>query len=124
MSGQVVVGKLLKKVIDELKLDFIENQDILCGEGNIEHMKNQHPNDYKLYGDKIEEIIKDPDYIALHPSKGSIEYIKRYKREKDDYVLVAVRASGKGVLFVKSLYILDDGKVDQYNQKKTLKPYK
>lgn len=119
-----VVGKLSSKVIDIFELEFKENQDILCGKSNREHMQEEHPDDYKVYGDKIEEIINDPDYIAKHPKKGSsIEYIKRYKSGKD-YVLVAVRASGKGVLFARTLFIMDNEKVDKYNEKNALIPYK
>lgn len=124
MSKCAVVGKLSRKVIDTFKLGLKENQDILCGESNREHMQEEHPNDYKIYGDKIEEIINDPDYIAKHPKKdSSIEYIKRYKSGKE-YVLVAVRASGKGVLFARTLFIMDDEKVDKYNEKNALIPYK
>lgn len=70
------------------------------GETNLEHMKNEHPEDFEKYGDKLSEILSSPDYIAKHPNKDSIEYIKVfYDEEKEDYVLVAVRASQRGIYY-------------------------
>lgn len=126
MNDHEIVGKLTKKVIDTFELTLSENQPILCGESNREHMQTEHPEDYNAYGDKIEEIINSPDFIAKHPNKknSSIEYIKIYKNEKEEYILVAVRASGNGTLFARTLFIMDPKKVDKYNEKNALIPYK
>ncbi|WP_461207642.1 PBECR3 domain-containing polyvalent protein [Clostridium sp. DL1XJH146] len=117
------VGELSKKIIDEFNLTLLEGQPILCGKSNIDHMKNKHPESYRIYGDKISEIINSPDFIAKHPNKKSIEYIKVFKNKKDDYVLVAVRASGNNRLFVKTLFIMDTEKVEKYRKKNALVPY-
>lgn len=126
MNEHEIVGKLTKKVIDTFGLTFTENQPILCGETNRQHMQEEHPEDYEAYGDKIEEIINNPDFIAKHPKKknSSIEYIKLFKNESDEYVLVAVRASGGGTLFARTLFVMDSEKVDKYNEKNALFPYK
>ncbi len=84
MKKHKTVGHLTKQVIETFDLNLKEGEPILCGESNREHMKQQHPKDYELYGDKIEEIISKPDFIAKHPKKvnSSIEYIKIFKNKK------------------------------------------
>jgi hypothetical protein len=116
-----IVGKLVKEIIDLLGLEYPEGSQILCGEANKTHMKSEHPEDFEKYGDKIEEIINSPDYVAKHPKKDSIEYIKVYKTNDNDYVLVAVRASGKGTLFARTLFVMDKEKVEKYRQKNAFK---
>ena len=125
-SKNKVIGKLNKFIIDKFELDHKEEQPIYIGEANLKHMESEHPEDFKLYGDKIEEIINNPDYVSKHPSKknSSIEYIKIYKDENNVHVLVAVRATGNGVLFARTLFVMDNEKVERYKSKNALIPYK
>ena len=81
------IGKVSKKVIELLELEYDEELPIILGDTNIEHMKRQHPIDYDKYGKDIQEIIRKPTYVAKNPNQGSIEYIKEYKIE-DEFVLV------------------------------------
>lgn len=124
-SENKIIGELNKFIIDRFKLDFMEGQPIYIGESNLNHMKSEHPKDFEIYGDKIEEIISNPDYIAKHPKKknSAIEYIKIYKNENNDHVLVAVRATGAGTLFVRTLFVMDKEKVEKYKDKNALIPY-
>lgn len=121
-----IIGNLSKKIIDEFGLSLKEGQPIYIGESNLNHMKSEHPEDFEKYGNRIEEIINNPDYIAKHPNKknSAIEYIKVYKNEHDEHILVAVRATGKGTLFARTLFVMDDEKVKKYTNKSALKPYK
>lgn len=121
-----IIGTLTQTVIDEFNLNLKEGQPIFIGESNLNHMKSEHPEDFEKYGDKISEIINSPDYIAKHPNKknSAIEYIKAYKNDNDDYVLVAVRATGSGTLFARTLFVMDPEKVDKYKGKNALKQYK
>ena len=66
------IGKVNKKVIELLNLEYKEELPIILGETNIEHMKRQHPEDYEKYGNDIRNIIKKPTYIARNPNQGSI----------------------------------------------------
>ena len=95
----IKVGFLDQSVISLLDLD-INPTDIFLGQTNIEHMKKEHPEDYDKYYALLSEILSSPDFVGKHPSKGSIEFIKSL----DEHVMVAVRASGSGKLFVRSLY--------------------
>lgn len=116
------IGTLSKKVIDLINLD-LEEQVILIGDQNIEHMKNQHPEDFEKYGDKISEIISSPTYVCKHPKKPSIEFVKFFKLD-NKHVLVAVRATGKGILFARTLFVMSDEKVEKYKSKNAFKKFK
>lgn len=117
------VGTLSKRVIDLLGLKLKDGQSILLGQSNIEHMKNQHPKDYALYGRYIPEILSKPDYVALNAKDGSIEYVKEIQLDNSTYVKVAVRVSSKGQLFARSLYRLNPNRVQNFIKKGTLKQF-
>lgn len=117
------IGKVNKKVIELLGLDYEEELPIILGDTNIEHMKRQHLKDYEKYGKNIKDIIKNPTYVARNPNQGSIEYIKEYKIE-DEFVLVAVRISNKGTMFAKTLFTMTKRKKDIYLKNGYAKKYK
>lgn len=116
------VGKLTKKVIELLNLDYKEETPIYIGENNINHMKREHPNDFKKYGNNIYDIINNPTYVAKNPKQNSIEYIKEYK-VNNDLVLVAVRATSNNVLFARTLFIMSERKKNIYLSKGYAKKY-
>ena len=99
------VGKIDKRIIRLLELNIPNNTPIFIGYENINKIKAKHPEDYKKFGHRIPEIIKKPDYIAKHPKKKSIEYVKVFKKN-NTYVLVAVRASGSGRMYVRTLFVI------------------
>lgn len=107
------IGKVNKRVIELLKLGYKEELPIIMGETNIEHMKRRHPEDYEKYKDKIKDIINKPTYVAKNPNKGSIEYIKEFKID-NEFVLIAVRISNKGTMFVKTLFKMTERKINIY----------
>lgn len=108
------IGKITQKVIKILQLNYDEEQPIFIGDANIKHMQEQHPEDYNKYGMKIKEIIKNPTYLARNEKKKSIEFIKQYKNEKNEYVLIAVRVSTNNIHFARTMYIMSDEKVKKY----------
>ena len=116
------IGKLNRKVIELLDLEYKSEIPIILGESNIEHMKRQHPNDYEKYGRDIPKIINNPTYVAKNPNQGSIEYIKEYRINKE-HVLVAVRVSNSGKLFARTLFIMTDKKKNIYLQRGYAKEY-
>jgi len=117
------IGKVNKKVIKLLGLEYEEELPIILGDTNIEHMKRQHPEDYDKYGKDIQEIIKNPTYVAKNPNQGSIEYIKEYRID-NKFVLVAVRISNKGTMFAKTLFTMTERKKNIYLQNGYAKKYK
>ncbi len=113
------VGWISQDVIEITGTGWAVGDRIFLGDDNIEHMKNAHEDDYLLYGDKIEDIIAVPDFLAKHPNKVSVEYIKIFGA---DYVLVAVRGSSTGTLYVRTLFVMNSVKVDVYRKRGYLKP--
>lgn len=99
-----IVGKMTKEIADLIGICIADDPMIYLGDTNIKHMQADHPVDYENYGSRIELIVSDPDYVRLD-SDGSIEYIKIFVF-KGDYVKVAVRLSGGGTYYVRTLYTL------------------
>lgn len=120
MNNQI--GEINKKVIELLKLEYKEGIPIILGDTNIEHMKRQHFEDYIKYGKDIQNIIKNPTYVAKNPNQGSIEYIKEYKIN-NEFVLVAVRISNKGTMFAKTLFTMTERKKNIYLKNGYAKKY-
>ena len=46
------IGKVTKKVIKILGLDYDKEYPIFIGDANVKHMKDQHPDDFEKYGAK------------------------------------------------------------------------
>lgn len=109
------IGKITKKVIQTLNLNIEEDTPIYISESNIEHMKNKHLEDYNKYGKQIANIIENPTYVAKHPKKDSIEYIKKYIIN-DEYVLVAVRVTKNEVNFTRTMFVMTEKKVNMYKK--------
>lgn len=116
------IGKLTKKVIQLLELEHKKELPIILGETNIEHMKRQHLEDYKKYGQDISDIINNPTYVAKNPHQGSIEYIKEYKIN-NEYVLVAVRVSNNDKMFARTLFVMTERKINIYLKNGYAKKY-
>lgn len=108
------IGKITKKIIQILGLNYSEEKPIFIGNANIKHMKDEHPEDFKKYASKIEEIIKNPTYLARNEKKKSIEFIKKYNVNEKEYVLVAVRVSNNNVHFARTMYVMANEKVQKY----------
>jgi hypothetical protein len=119
------VGEIDEVVIRILNLSVEPQSPILIGEENIQHMMDKHPEDFEKYGGKISEILSNPDFVAKHPRKDSIEYIKvYYDEERDERVLIAVRATTRGIHFARTLFVMSDEKVEKYKEKGAFHEYK
>jgi hypothetical protein len=114
------VGCLTKEVIDLLGLNRQECK-IIFWRDRLSHIE-KHKGDFKSEADfykhirKIPEIIKNPDYVGKHPTKGSIEYIKRL----DELMIVAVRIKSIGNLAFRSAYPLTEKQLADYLKSGTL----
>lgn len=115
-----IVGTLSSKVASVLGIQMTPNQPIYIGKSNIAHMLNRHPADYAKYGQYIQQILANPDYVGTNPQDGSIEYVKEFKLN-NDFVKVAVRISGNNKLYVRSLYVLNKNRTHNFIGKGTLK---
>ncbi len=114
------VGKLSSNVVNTLGLNIPIDTPIFIGVSNIAHMQSSHPADYAKYGASISDILGSPDYARVNPKDNSIEYVKEYKTD-GEFVKVAVRVSGGGILYARSLYVLNSNRVQVFIAKGTLK---
>ena len=114
------VGRMSAQIISLLGSSLQQDQPIYLGQSNIEHMKKRHSHDYAKYGQHIAQILAQPDYVGENPKDGSIEYVKEFVVNKE-HVKLAIRVSGSGTLFVRSLYVLHPNRVQNFITKGTLK---
>lgn len=108
----VVIGRLERAIIDLLHLNRQEC-DILMWADRLDHIE-KHRNDFSGDFDKhisaIPEAIANPDYVGLHPTNHSIEYIKRI----DDLLIVVVRLKSTGNLAFRTAYPLTEKQLQHY----------
>lgn len=114
------VSTFQAKVVAALGLSVSPGTPIYLGESNIAHMQAKHPADYAKYGNYISTILNSPDYIRTNSKDGSVEYVKEFQIN-GEFVKVAVRVTGAGTWFVRSLYILNHNRVQNFINKGTLK---
>lgn len=114
------VSTFQSNIVTKLGLSVKPGTPIYLGNSNILHMQSKHPADYAKYGNRISAILNNPDYIRNNPKDNSIEYVKEFKID-NEFVKVAVRVSGAGIWFVRSLYVLNNNRVQNFINKGTLK---
>ncbi len=114
------IGIVSDKIQKTIKIQSLEDNSIYLGDTNIEHMKSSHPEDYQKYGSELENILNNPDYIGLNPKDNSLEYVKEFNID-NEYVKVAVRVSSSSKYYARSMYILNNNRVNDFIRKGTLK---
>ncbi len=107
------IGKIKKEIIKILGLDLEYDTPIYIGESNYHHMLEKHKQDFIRFGMHIDNILSNPDFVGINPLDNSLEYIKEYKIE-NEYIKVAVRVSGRGHYFVKSMYSIPEYRVKKF----------
>ena len=107
MNNIRIVAILKPEIVKYFEL---QNNIVYIGQQNIEHIRKKYFSDYELFFEKLSEIIINPDCIGKHPQDGSLELIKRFVVQEKYYVKVAVRISKNNILFVRTLYTLNNSK--------------
>lgn len=121
MSGRQLVGHISSEVVKALELDVLAGTPIYISDNNILHIRETHSDAYMKYFDELEDIIKKPDYIGIAGvAAPSIEYVKQFK-VNDEYVNIAVRATSNGIYYVRSMFIIEEGRLKDYIKKGKLK---
>jgi len=116
-----VIGEITEEVKDVLNLDLAIGTPIYIGTTNIEHMQREHPAEYSRYFILLPKIIATPDFVGVNPKDGSLEYIKTFPASGGQYLKLAVRISGDGFLFARSLYEILERTVKKRVEKGMLK---
>ena len=114
------ISQISKQIEMLLQISIADDCNIYIGPSNIAHMKSRHPNDFEKYGNYLPDILNSPDYVGMNPNDGSIEYVKEFCIN-NEYVKVAVRASGKEKYFARTLYTLNARKTNNYIKDNRLK---
>jgi len=83
---------------------------IFIGPSNIQHIESKHTYDFDNYFAYLQDIIASPDYIGIQPDDGSLRLVKRLS----EHVMVLVRITKTGKLFVRSLYCIKEDKLQSY----------
>lgn len=111
------VGKLHDDLREVVCLES-EMREIFIDEGTKRHIRRRHPYTYKLYFDKLVEVLREPDYIGVDElEKGRFELVKWYK----DPLLVALKIDEQYGVFVSSMYIIEPSRIKKRVQYGTLK---
>lgn len=63
--------------------------------------------------EQIPSIIKNPDYLSVHPKDNSISFIKNYSF----HVSVAIRVSSAGALSYRTMYPIMNAQLTNYINK-------
>ena len=113
MSKPIAISKVTPHIENLLGLAPVQDKNIYLGQSNIAHMQNKHPDDYQKYGAYIGDILDYPDYVYQNPKDGSIEYVKEYSID-NEFVKVAVRITSSDKYYARSLYILNNNRVNNY----------
>ena len=107
------VGAFSLEVVELLGLSIAPGTQIFVGQTNIDHMKTSHPEDFNKYYDCLEEILSTPDWVIPDPEGDGIQFVK----QMDAHVIVAVRASGSGKFYARTIFSMIREKVVKYAAK-------
>lgn len=108
------VGRITKAVIDLLGL-AIDEKDILLWKDRLSYIE-KHKDEFDSEEQYIEhvkaipDVIRNPEYVGIHPNGSSIEFIKKI----DKNLMVAVRINAKGNLAFRTSYPIKDTKLNNY----------
>lgn len=117
----------MKRILGEVSDDIVEQWDILDQNGKKivmypeakEHSKERHIDEYPSEEDyyfvmaSLEEIIDNPDYVFYDKSKQGLEYYKKIT----EHILVAIRVNDGRELKVKSVYPVEQEKIENRKKK-------
>lgn len=126
-KGKIVRSNYMKRILGEISGEVVQqwdipeqkNKKIVMYPEAKEHSKERHINDYPREDDyyfvmaSLEEIIQNPDYVFYDKSKQGLEYYKKI----DSNILVAIRVNDGRELKVKSVYPVEQEKIDNRKKK-------
>jgi len=120
-KGSYCLGILDSYKISLLNLSLQETKIMISNDKvgyTRKHIGNyDSKEEYERLVQQAPEIIAFPDYLGLHPTKQSIEFIK----DIDGKIMVlAVRIRNYGVLWVKTIFPITQDKFNLYLQSGSL----
>ena len=113
-----VVSSAVSKTLGDEGTHYKVGDKIYLGESNMNHMKRRHLADFLKYGDRLSQIISEPDYVGINDEDGSLEYIKVF----DDHVKLVVRVAGDEKLYARTIYAVYQSRTEYFIKTGRLKP--
>lgn len=110
------LGVIGEPIVKCFNLQIPPDTPIYIGLSNRIHMENAHRDIYLAYESRMKEIIAHPDYVGINPHDNSLEYYKKYGKVTLN-IKLAVRPTGKGVYFAKTLYDINEHSLISYLSK-------
>ena len=109
MDNLIKVGEYNQRFNDILKIN-ISQTNIVRSQGLIRHLVKRNHSDCIKYIERIDDIIKNPDYIGINPNENgtSIELVKIL----EDNVLLGIKVDASNdFLYVSTMYNLQTSKL-------------
>jgi hypothetical protein len=105
------VGVIEKEIAMTFGISEHADKNIVLVQNRKKHMKKHVAefSDFEKAYESIPEIIRDADYVGLHPNGDSLQYIKKI----DGNVLVAV-SLGVEEGSVRTMYSITENKLNNY----------
>lgn len=120
-KGSYCLGFLDSYNISLLKLSLSETKIMISTDKvgyTAKHIgEYDSKEEYERIVQQAPEIIAFPDYLGLHPTKQSIEFIKSLDGK---IMVLAVRIRNYGVLWVKTIFPITQDKFNLYLQSGSL----
>lgn len=119
MDMKRILGEVSNEIVQKWQLDEYKNKKIVMYPETKEHSRDRHIGDYEseedyyFVMDSLEDIIKNPDYVFYDKSKAGLEYYKNVRGN----ILVAVRIVPGKELKVRSVYPVEQEKIDNRRKK-------
>ena len=115
---KIKIGELTQEVIDLLNIDRKPCNIVMWAE-RLKYTEKHKFNfnteeEYKEAIRNIPNIIKNPDYVGLHPTDNSIQYIK----EINKIMLVGIRIKPEGEISYRTAYPITESQLKDYIRKK------
>lgn len=107
------IGQITEQMIKALNIPSLRPGPVFLDDDHYEHMSSEHEYEFGQYGAKIEEIIQSPSHIGFNPCNPSLELIKHYP-SRGEYVKIPVKQSASGNYWMKTMYTLGQGQVEDY----------
>lgn len=115
---KIKIGELTQEVIDLLNIDRKPCNIVMWAE-RLKYTEKHKVNfnteeEYKEAIRNIPNIIKNPDYVGLHPTDNSIQYIK----EINKIMLVGIRIKPEGEISYRTAYPITESQLKDYIRKR------
>lgn len=120
-KNKIKIGELTQEVIDLLNIGR-KPCNIVMWQERLKYTE-KHKFNFKIEEEyqeaikNIPNIIKNPDYVGLHPNDNSIQYIKQVNR----LMLVGIRIRQEGEISYRTAYPITESQLKDYIRKGRIK---